>query len=138
MTPTKPTTPTFDDNDYQGDDPSSVPDREEDDVEEKDVCDIVGNTGNYAFTHLRGELFLFHEKVNFQFKLFFQIIEFVNFSITENVAVLRQSEAYSARLPCGFLADVRRLWPQRYQDRRRVREARRRPHRLLLRPPGPN
>ena len=47
-----------------------MPDREEDDdVEEKDVCDIVGNSGKYAFTHLRGELFLFHEKVR-RFELF--------------------------------------------------------------------
>ena len=64
MTPTKPSNPTFDDNDYQGDDPSSVPDREDDDVvvKEKDVCDVVGNSGKYAFTHLRGELFLFRGK----------------------------------------------------------------------------
>ena len=70
--------PTFDfdyevgggDYEYPADAPSSGPDEEHDEEEEvhpgKGICDIVGSrrSGKYAFTHLRGELFLFHGKAS--------------------------------------------------------------------------
>ena len=65
--------PTFDfdyevggDYEYPADDPaSSGPPDEEHDDDVKSICDIVGSrSGKYAFTHLRGELFLFHGKAS--------------------------------------------------------------------------
>ena len=52
------------DYEYPADEPSSEPKREDDEVHpQKGLCDIAGSSDKYAFTHLRGELFLFHGKV---------------------------------------------------------------------------
>ena len=67
--------PTFDfdyevgggDYEYPADEPASSgpPDDEEHDDDVKSICDIVrSRSGKYAFTHLRGELFLFHGKAS--------------------------------------------------------------------------